>query len=346
MPENPPGSEAGRSSANTLRIENQALAKGFTLIPNYILRAKGISRDAKMLYSILLSYAWQTDSCFPGYDRLMEDMQCAKEALAKYIKELKTSGLIEVQRRGQGMTSLYTLRDVEGDTIQKFDNRTSRSSDLKPLEVRKSNAKNTQGIKHKEEYSSNTRKGPRRLTAHTSAEVQQTGSLLRIRQDSLSAFDREPGDDVSHEAVVAEDAGEENIRAVRDMSPDKHRPEGFQAVGATILQRRAGRPSNDEAAARLVIKQYVEDYGRQLGDQAPKSSVTRALNLLHQSGVAVGLFINALQDTYKRTQQKSANIQKVHEGGASPYPQKNKMPYYFSLLEEELGLKEKSTVGK
>lgn len=109
MPENPPGSEAGRSSANTLRIENQALAKGFTLIPNYILRATGISRDAKMLYSILLSYAWQTDSCFPGYDRLMDDMQCAKEALAKYIKELKTSGLIEVQRRGQGMTSLYGI---------------------------------------------------------------------------------------------------------------------------------------------------------------------------------------------------------------------------------------------
>src|SRR4051794_2319215 len=100
MPDNLPTNEDGRSSANTLRIENQALAKGFTLIPNYILRAKGLSRDAKMLYSILLSYAWQTDSCFPGYDRLMEDMQCQSQALSKYIRELKQAGFIHVQRRG------------------------------------------------------------------------------------------------------------------------------------------------------------------------------------------------------------------------------------------------------
>ena len=117
-----------RSDANTLRVENEALRRGFTLIPNYILRARGISRDAKLLYGILLSYAWQTDSCFPGYDTLMEDMQCAREALAKYIKELKTIGLIAVQRRGQGRTSIYTLKDIQGADVQKFDFRTSRSS--------------------------------------------------------------------------------------------------------------------------------------------------------------------------------------------------------------------------
>ena len=45
------------SEQDTLRIENEALKKGFTLIPNYILRARGVSRDAKLLYGILLSYA-------------------------------------------------------------------------------------------------------------------------------------------------------------------------------------------------------------------------------------------------------------------------------------------------
>ncbi len=111
------------------------------------------------------------------------------------------------------------------------------------------------------------------------------------------------------------------------------------------MQRRPGRPSGEQAEARRVIKHYIEDYGRQLGDQAPKSSVTRAVNLMHGSGVALGVFVGALQDAYKRTQQKSANIQKMAEAGKSPYPQKNKMPYFFSLLEEELGLREEGANG-
>lgn len=345
-PDNPPPTEPDRSNANTLRVENQALAKGFTLIPNAILRARGLSRDAKMLYGILLSYAWQTDSCFPGYDRLMEDMQCQSQALSKYIKELKDAQLIEVQRRGQGMTSLYTLKDIQGAEIEKFENQSPSSLKIKELEVRKSKTNNTQVIKHIEEDSSNTRKRDEgRFPAQTGAQPARTGSFSRIRQVSISAFDQEPEGDVSQQTTDSEERGGDNVRSIRDMSPGKSRG-GVEAVGATLLQRRAGRPSNEEAAARLTIKQYVEDFGRQLGDQAPKSSVTRALNLMRQSGVPVGLFIGALQDTYKRTQKKSANIQKVADGVASPYPQKNKMPYFFSLLEEELGLKERSTADK
>src|SRR5438045_3360250 len=107
---------------NTLQVESEILKKGFTIIPNYVLRARNLSRDAKLLYGILLSYAWQTDSCFPGYDTLMEDMQCGRPQVSKYIKELKEVGLIEVKRRGQGLTSIYTIKDV---TNKKFQNETS-----------------------------------------------------------------------------------------------------------------------------------------------------------------------------------------------------------------------------
>jgi hypothetical protein len=138
---------------NTLQVENEALRRGFTLIPNYVLRARGLSRDAKLLYGILLSYAWQDSSCFPGYEVLMEDMQCHREALAKYIKELKEKGWIEVRRRGQGKTSIYTIKDqgsgravgtIGGGAAakpepQKFDNRTSRSSISELAGVRKPN---------------------------------------------------------------------------------------------------------------------------------------------------------------------------------------------------------------
>jgi len=91
-----------------------------------------------------------------------------------------------------------------------------------------------------------------------------------------------------------------------------------------------------------VIRQYVEDFGRELGDQAPKSSVTRATNLMQEAGVSLGLFIGALQDAKKTTQKRSGNIQKPGPAGLA---QKNKMAYFFSVLEDQLGLRETATTG-
>jgi len=113
-------------------------------------------------------------------------------------------------------------------------------------------------------------------------------------------------------------------------------------LGDVLLQRRRGRPSADEAEARRVIRQYVEDFGRALGDQAPKSSVTRALNLMQEAGVSLGLFIGALQDAKKTTQKRSASIQK-QGGGDGAFLQKNKMAYFFSVLEDQLGLRVAAT---
>src|SRR5215204_5186682 len=131
--------EEDRQHQDTLRVENEALRRGFTLIPNYVLRARGISRDAKLLYGILLSYAWQKGNCWPGYDTLMEDLQCGRPQLAKYIKELKGTGLIQVQRRGQGLTSIYTIKDVQPENLQKFRIETSGSFDSKQPGVSKRN---------------------------------------------------------------------------------------------------------------------------------------------------------------------------------------------------------------
>jgi hypothetical protein len=41
-------------------------AKGFTMVPNYLLISNRISPGAKLTYAMLLKYAWQNDYCFPG----------------------------------------------------------------------------------------------------------------------------------------------------------------------------------------------------------------------------------------------------------------------------------------
>ena len=80
--------------------------------PRTILRAKGLSRDAKLLYGVLLSYAWQAGSCFPGYERLQQELDSGKNQVTKYMQELERAQLISRRRRGLGKTNIYTLHDL------------------------------------------------------------------------------------------------------------------------------------------------------------------------------------------------------------------------------------------
>ena len=105
------GDDQGGPEPNTLVVANPALRGGFVQLPVAVLEAKGLSRDAKLLYAILLRYAWQAGSCFPGYDRLQADMDCSVNSLTRYMVELERSGLISRRRRGLGKTTIYTLHD-------------------------------------------------------------------------------------------------------------------------------------------------------------------------------------------------------------------------------------------
>lgn len=92
-----------------LDTPNPVLANGFTQVPNFILKDSNLSIGAKVTYAMFLSYAWHNDSCFPGQDRLAEDMGLTRPRVTQLIAELEGAGLITIQRRGQGKTNLYTI---------------------------------------------------------------------------------------------------------------------------------------------------------------------------------------------------------------------------------------------
>ena len=85
---------------------------GFTQLPNFILRDATLSIGAKTTYALFLSYAWHNNLCFPGQDRLAKDIGMSIGSVNAFIKELEASGLIEITRRGQGKTNLYTINFV------------------------------------------------------------------------------------------------------------------------------------------------------------------------------------------------------------------------------------------
>jgi hypothetical protein len=82
---------------------------GFTQVPNVILTNKELSVGAKLAYAMLLKYAWTDDACFPGQQKLADDMGSGERSVRTYLKELEDAGFLEVTQRGLGKTNLYRL---------------------------------------------------------------------------------------------------------------------------------------------------------------------------------------------------------------------------------------------
>jgi len=98
---------------HTIVVLNEALKHGFTQIPRYILRDKRLSFGARLTYAVLLSYAWQEDSCFPGQDRLAKDLGISRQMINIYLNELKKTKYIDWERRGLGKTNIYYILDFK-----------------------------------------------------------------------------------------------------------------------------------------------------------------------------------------------------------------------------------------
>jgi hypothetical protein len=86
-----------------------ATQRGWTGVPNFILESNEISVGAKLTYAMLLKYARELNECFPGQDRLADDMGSGKRSVIRYIAELERVGLITIKRRGQGRPNIYTI---------------------------------------------------------------------------------------------------------------------------------------------------------------------------------------------------------------------------------------------
>jgi hypothetical protein len=107
--------------------------KGYTQVPNHVLTSDRLSPGAKLVYAMLLKYAWEKDYCFPGQERLAVDMGVTRQSANAYIQELQRQQFIAIRRRGQGKTNLYELNLLA--------TRRRRRPDVKILDTRCQNTR-------------------------------------------------------------------------------------------------------------------------------------------------------------------------------------------------------------
>src|SRR5438105_3103514 len=106
----------GRSIGDLIKERNivlkgadAATAKGFTQVPNFLLKSKKLSAGDKMAFAMLLSYAWQNDFCFPGQAKLADDIGLDERSVRRHLKSLEANELLTIKRRGLGKTNVYEL---------------------------------------------------------------------------------------------------------------------------------------------------------------------------------------------------------------------------------------------
>ncbi|MCB0358169.1 MAG: helix-turn-helix domain-containing protein [Bdellovibrionales bacterium] len=120
-------------SQHTIVVLNEALKKGFTQIPNYVLRNGSLSFGARLTFAMLLSYAWQKDSCFPGQARLAQDLGITARSLRTYLGELRSAGLIDWKQQGLNKTNIYYILDHKplGDSISEAERKPASGQERK-----------------------------------------------------------------------------------------------------------------------------------------------------------------------------------------------------------------------
>lgn len=304
------------------------LPRGFVQLPKAVLYARNLSRDAKLLYAVLLGYAWQEQRCFPGYQRLCADLEASENAVRIWMRELEDAHLISQRRRGQGRTNLYLFHDLSTATIAVQEHH-------KIAVVESQEAQDNEEAVHKE-------------TEHKESGVRNSKGTLTSNE--------EPGNEhpFPHSSVFST-AKDKVLRALA----------GQQTKGFSSLQQGASPPQGQERSERakgqrkkeeaqthqlttkhreppVWLSGYIVDFSREFHDEAATvSNITRTAHLFDRAGMDVDAFIAQVYAARCITQGR-ANIHMRAEVGKNPawpdgFP--NRMPYFFSVLEERLGLK-------
>jgi len=287
---------------DTLLLEDQSLRYGFIQLPKQVLYARNITRDAKFLYAILLGYAWQEGRCFPGYHRLCEDMQASENAVRKYMRELEAVNLLRQKRRGLGKTNIYMLLDL----------RTSKIEVQEPQLL-----------------------GGKSRTANSEVQEPAKSAALEPMKNEVAEPTK---NEVKLETIEVETDG---------IGPSNFRKpphsKNRESVDATFAESSSSSLSQEiflDSPVRDQFEIFVRDVAREFNDAASlRSSTSRLANLYQQSGMTMEDFIEHLYAARSVTKERTAVI-RTSAGDTTAEWKKNKMGYFFAVLESRLGLRE------
>lgn len=125
--------------------ENTSLQSfGYGIISKYVVAMKGLSLQAKGVYSYLIAYAGNDKQTYPSQSRMCDELGIKKvDTLRKYIKELQMHGLIKVYKTKKGnihYKNVYVLAD-DTRTIEVWKEEYLNDAGIKEVVINKTDEK-------------------------------------------------------------------------------------------------------------------------------------------------------------------------------------------------------------
>jgi predicted transcriptional regulator len=110
-----------------LAFRNPVKQAGYAMVYHVVTLDTDLSDGSFRLYVLLLRYARQAERCWPGVDRLAQDLGRGRRTVKRYLGELTDSHLITREQRGLGQTAMTYIEDLE-DVYSSAKNGTASSA--------------------------------------------------------------------------------------------------------------------------------------------------------------------------------------------------------------------------
>jgi hypothetical protein len=330
------------SSEGTPRIVAANLRFGFAQVPRPILRAKNLSPKAKLVYSLLLDYAWFEDYVFPSQETMAKELDISINTVQRALDELRAYRLIDWKQQGQNLPNVYSFLPIEESALQNELSCGNPKMGYPETPHWGTNDTNINNTNTKGGYPSNVRRADREESdyVNSAATTACTDIHMPPADDRGGAPLHEPvpTSGSTDTAAEAEDHQSRTIhRNFEIIEPKKYMPPPAEAHSIqSVHVPHAARTASEETAIQSAIQGYIRDAACKLHDEAPlKSSTTRAYNLYVRSGIQLNSFFDLLYDAEQETMRRSATIKKLTAQGF-----KNRMAYFFAIVEDKLGLRQ------
>lgn len=140
-------SKGDSTDDKAVRWQSGLFQHGFTIVPNVVLTSEVLDVYAMTVYTLLLYYARQDDSCWPGQEGLAKKAKCSDRQVREAIRALEAVGLVRTRRRGRGMTNVYILlapRAARGSGLNTSRPESRSALDRNEVPTKKKQLKKTQ----------------------------------------------------------------------------------------------------------------------------------------------------------------------------------------------------------
>ncbi|MDB5073920.1 MAG: helix-turn-helix protein [Chloroflexi bacterium] len=307
------------------RYGERVLTDGYTACPNLVLQhyaALGISEAELVFVLQLWTYWWDTSLPHPSLSTIAHRMGKSVRQLQTYVERLRVRGLLVVECRydnkGRQLSNSYDLtpllRALEARCVGTSEpQRTAAAGEVQPERMAAAPKTKTERKLPVAVARGTDAQAIRVVDVHAGPALTQANGVRWASSSAMKCTSPKENTNLN----------QTHFDSIPPTPGTEKEPPRSKNVGSNSAVHDVQVPE--------VLRRSIADVSVAMGDEAPSSSLTRAWQMLRQSGTPSESFVEHVTAAKAQTLGKLRCIRR-QAGSGRP----NAMPYFFAVLERSL----------